>query len=308
MVSPADIGRVGALGACILALVRYVTALPGESDRRRLVDGETWWRGSQDDIGQLLGDLHRKSVGRALLKLEVTGELLSTPSKDYGDRAKLYRAPDQPLDGSGQSSDQPLDDSGQSIGRKCPFPSAGSGQSDWPKVANLPISEELEEEEREKAGAAEPAEALDVETVPGNGNAPPPPDSSEDQSEPLDGVDDVTVLDGQIVEPVSDPRPEPKCRRHPDGDVGEPCRACKRDNDAIEAWQQRQKEVALLRILSSVAESPRTERPPSEPKPPAPSWIHGTYGPRCPRHGHLKVPPSDCSRCDEAAIAARESA
>ncbi|SIK28948.1 hypothetical protein [Mycobacteroides abscessus] len=165
-------------------------------------------------------------------------------------------------------------------------------------------------------------EPLNAEVVLDHGDDPHPPQHfSEARQQPADvgaadlagpelltqqveGIDDGTALDGETD---SDPRPEPKCKRHPDGDVGEPCRACRRDNDEIEAWQQRQKEAALLRILSSVAESPRTERPAPEPKPP-PSWIHGTYGPRCPRHGHLKVPPSDCNRCDDAAIAARESA
>jgi len=155
-VLPADVGRVGAPAACILAAIRYVTALPGAGNGRRVIDGETWWRGSQDDIGQLVGGLHRKAVGRTLAKLEAANELLVQPSPDNDDRAREYRLPDQSLDESGQGSDQSLDESGQgsdqsldesgqSIGQKRPLSMAGSGQSDSPKVANLPIPEELEE-------------------------------------------------------------------------------------------------------------------------------------------------------------------
>lgn len=304
----ADIGRVGALGACILALVRYATTPTDEEYGRRVVDGKMRWRASAPEIAEALGGgISPRTVSDKVKQLIFSGDLTAIPTQDfYGDRAKAYRASDLPSAENGTGSDLPSADNAdrsadiaEHVGRKRRTTSAD--------IADLPSIEEVEEE-REKASAAETAEPLDVETVPGNRNAPTPPESSEDQPEPVDGEDNATVLEESKFEPAHDPRPEPKCKRHPDGDVGEPCRACKRDNDAIEAWQQRQKEVAQLRILSSVAESPRTERPPPEPKPPAPSWIHGTYGPRCPRHGHLKVAPADCDRCRDAANAAKESA
>lgn len=43
-------------------------------------------------------------------------------------------------------------------------------------------------------------------------------------------------------------------------------------------------------------------RQPANCKPP--SWIRGPYGPRCPAHGHRKVPPARCARCRAAATAA----
>lgn len=144
-VLPADTGRVGVLGAYILALIRFVAALPGEANGRRVVDGQTWWRASHQEIGRLLGGVSRKPIGRELAKLEADGELLVQPSKDNDDRASMYRLPDQSLDESGQGSDQSLDESGQSSGQNRPLSVDESGQSDWPKVATLPLSEELEE-------------------------------------------------------------------------------------------------------------------------------------------------------------------
>lgn len=91
--------------------------------------------------------MHRKSVGRALLKLETAGELLTRPPAEtfYGDRAQAYRAPDQPLDESGQSSDQPLDECGQSSGRMWPSSWDESSQAAGTETANLPLLENFEE-------------------------------------------------------------------------------------------------------------------------------------------------------------------
>ena len=108
-VSPDDIARVGALGACVLALVRYVTALPGEFNGRLLIDGAMWWRASHENIGESLGGVHRLSVRRALGELQAAGEVLAIPAEAfYGDRAQAYRVPDQPLVENEQCSDQPL--------------------------------------------------------------------------------------------------------------------------------------------------------------------------------------------------------
>ncbi|GJF17732.1 hypothetical protein NGTWS0302_16940 [Mycolicibacterium cyprinidarum] len=153
-VLPADIGRVGAPGACILAAIRYVTALPGEGNGRRVVDGETWLRASQEAIGQLLGGVPRKSIGRELAKLEAAGELQTRPSPDYGDQAKEYLV-----------SDQPVDESGQSIAQNRPLSLAESGHSHWPKVATLPIPEELEEHSVGKNARTRGAR-LDPEWIP----------------------------------------------------------------------------------------------------------------------------------------------
>lgn len=157
-VLPDDVGRVGPLGALILAWIRYVTAMtgPGEDGDRTIVDGETWWRSSHDAIGEALGGVPRKVVGRALLKLEDAGELRALPAeKFYGDRAQRYRVPDHPLAENDQGSDHPLDESGQSIGQKQPSSWDESGQAAGTKLANLPIPEELKEPSGgEKARAA----------------------------------------------------------------------------------------------------------------------------------------------------------
>jgi hypothetical protein len=145
-VLPADVGRVGALGACILALIRYMTALPGEASGRALIEEQTWWCASQDDIGQLLGELDRKAAGRAICKLQSTGDLLAKPAERfYGDRAKVYRVPDQPLPESGQGSDQPLPESGPPSAQEWASSWPESGQAAGPKVGNLPIPVEPKE-------------------------------------------------------------------------------------------------------------------------------------------------------------------
>lgn len=146
MTLPADIGRVGGLGACILALIRYVTTPTDDGNGRTSVDGETWWCASQDDIGRLLGDLDRKAVGRALLKLEAARELLTRPAdRFYGDRARAYRLADQPLPTTGQGSDQPLPTTGPPIARNRASSLPGTGPARGPEVGNLPIPKNLKE-------------------------------------------------------------------------------------------------------------------------------------------------------------------
>lgn len=157
-VLPADIGRVDALGACILALVRYVTGLPGETNGRRMVDGEMFWRASHDDIGQALGGaVSRRTVSAAVRKLRDNGDLLAIPTQDfYGDRAQAYRVSDLPLARSDQGSDVPLADIAhrladiaQHVGKIRPSTSAD--------IANLPSVVELEElEKNARARATDP--------------------------------------------------------------------------------------------------------------------------------------------------------
>lgn len=58
------------------------------------------------------------------------------------------------------------------------------------------------------------------------------------------------------------------------------------------------------RSMDKTTES--ADRQPANGEPP--SWIRGPFGPRCRAHGHHKVAPADCPRCQDAAIAARKSA
>lgn len=192
-VLPADIGRFGALGAAILALVRYVTGLPGETNSRKTVDGEMWWRASHDDIGQSLGGVHRDSIRRALVKLQSAGELLARTPVDtfYGDRAQAYRVPDLPLRGMQQGSDLPLRENAESITRNATSSCGETQQAGAAKSPNLPILLENSEEHSvgENGARTDEREPLDVETVPD-----PPPTGSSEQSQ---------SLDGEPVEPAS---------------------------------------------------------------------------------------------------------
>lgn len=146
-VLPADIGRVGGLGACILAAIRYMTGLPGEANGRRVVEGETWWRASHDDIAHALGGagVPRRTVSWTVKKLVETGDVAAIPTQDfYGDRAQAYRVLDQPLARSDQGSEQPLADIAdrsadiaKPVGKIRPSTSAD--------IANLPSVGELAE-------------------------------------------------------------------------------------------------------------------------------------------------------------------
>lgn len=212
----ADIGRVGDRGANILALVRYVTAHTEEKDgRKRLDDGEMWWRATREDIGELLGGVSEKSVGGGLRKLEDTGELLAIPAKSFhGDRANLYRVSDLPSDEKGTGSDLPSDEKVPRIGRNRPTPWDEIVRPPGTKSSDLPSLEELEEE-REKARAAEP-EPLDVESVPDPDNAHP--------SQTLNDNSNATSP------------PSPYCPRHPQGTTTScpPCRDARKQREAFD--------------------------------------------------------------------------
>jgi hypothetical protein len=89
-----DAERVGFLEAGLLALVRYVTGLPGEHNGRVEIDGEMYWQASHAEIGEALGGLHRKKVERMMRKLEAAGELWScSPDSFNGDQTKAYHIP-----------------------------------------------------------------------------------------------------------------------------------------------------------------------------------------------------------------------
>ncbi|WP_156764135.1 hypothetical protein [Mycobacterium sp. 852002-50816_SCH5313054-b] len=95
-VLPSDIQRAGLDGACLLALVRFVTQIKGSGDRI-LIDGEIWWRASYAEIGESLGGVNRQVINRLVDKLENDGHLqVQQPLTE--DRRKLYRvASEQPL-------------------------------------------------------------------------------------------------------------------------------------------------------------------------------------------------------------------
>ncbi len=156
MVLPADILRVGALGACILALIRYMTGIPGEANGRRVVDGQMFWRAAAPDIAKALGGgVSPRTVSATVRELVAAGHVTAIPAEDfYGDRAKAYRASDLPSATSDTGSEQPSADIAdrsadiaEHVGRKRHTPSAIS--------ADLPIPEELKElSGREKARTA----------------------------------------------------------------------------------------------------------------------------------------------------------
>jgi len=247
-VLPADIGRVRYDGAAILALVRYVTELPGETNGRKMVDGAMWWRATHDDIGEALGGVHSDSVRRTLLKLSDKGELLTRPAVAfYGDRAQAYRVPDVPLRESAECADVPLRESAECIPRKRGSSSRESAESDPAKVRNLPITGELEDlSEGEKGAALAEREPLDVEPVADPGNDPPPKDQLAIQTDPAGAW-----VDAELVDDDPDPEPQPYCDRHMPHGTDARCGACKRRRQAHEAWQQR----ALSRVFADATSS-----------------------------------------------------
>jgi hypothetical protein len=96
-VLPADIGRVGPLGACVLALVRYATAIDdGRHGRGTDADGEVWWRASHAGMAEAL-EVSHDSIYRVVSKLETASELEVFDPKDSSDRSFYYRVPDLSL-------------------------------------------------------------------------------------------------------------------------------------------------------------------------------------------------------------------
>jgi hypothetical protein len=89
-----DIARVGESAACVLALVRYVTALDDEHNGRVLIDGEVWWRASHTDIGDALGGVGHDRVRGVLRRLSAGGALEVRPAADgQSVRMMAYRLP-----------------------------------------------------------------------------------------------------------------------------------------------------------------------------------------------------------------------
>jgi hypothetical protein len=93
-----DAERVGVEAAYLLALVRYVTDLPGEHNGRIWIDGQMWWEATYPEIAEALGGLGRDKVGRIIRKLESDGELASRqPDVFDGNQTKAYRIAEQPI-------------------------------------------------------------------------------------------------------------------------------------------------------------------------------------------------------------------
>ena len=229
----ADIGRVGDRGANILALIRYVTAHTEETDgRKRLDDGEMWWRATREDIGDSLGGVSEKSVGGALRKLQDAGELLAKPAKSFhGDRANMYRVPNMPPQGSdvpsdenGTGSDLPSDENVPPIGRNRPTPWDENVPPPGTKSSDLPSIEELEEGEK-KARTAE-SEPLDAEAVPDPANALPT------EASPKASETATSKMAPWVRGPYG-----PRCRKHVNLPDPPKCHGCRNAREADEAEQ-----------------------------------------------------------------------
>ena len=93
-----DVERVGRDAAHLLAVVRYVTGLPGEHNGRLWIDGEMWWSATYPELADAMGDISSQKVGRIVRKLEAEGELsCRQPDVWDGNQTKAYRIPDQPV-------------------------------------------------------------------------------------------------------------------------------------------------------------------------------------------------------------------
>lgn len=326
-----DLGRVGPLGASILALVRYVTALPGDTDGRREIDGQTWWRASATDIVEALGGgLPPRSVSRTVLQLTESGDLRAIPTHDFhGDRAKAYRVSD--LTSANMAEEETASDltsanMADPLGQNRHTPSAN--------MADLPPSEELEEEKQE-GGEREPG-PLDVEVVPDSAYTPSLQTESENRIDPAAGPGE--VFDAEVViEPEPNPDPEPGlfCAKHmPDG-PGRPCGPCGDARRVHDRWERRQPPppprskqrdwwelTEKIRAAEDRAEEARASgqeaapppvieakaAPAPKSRPRQPEFVTGPYGePRCRRHGHRPATPADCAGCRAAETAAGES-
>jgi hypothetical protein len=97
MVLPADVGEHGYDGAILLALMRYVTALDGESNGRVRIDGDIWWRASQAEIGEAMGGVGHDKVRGIVRRLLAAGALEVRPASDgQSVRMMAYRLSEQP--------------------------------------------------------------------------------------------------------------------------------------------------------------------------------------------------------------------
>ena len=145
MVRPVDIGHVGALGAAILALIRYATSRSDEANGRLILDGTIWWRASHPELGRGVGGVSHDSVRREVGKLCRAGLLQAIPADAFpGDRAMAYRVVDQPLRISAPGDDQPLREIA-SPSREITSPMTRNRVTHHAESRDAPISVELKE-------------------------------------------------------------------------------------------------------------------------------------------------------------------
>ena len=227
IVVPADVRRVGADAACVLALVRLSTRQPGHE--RHDIDGELWWRASHSEIGEPLGLNHDK-IRKLLLKLERLGAVISRPNPFArpGDRAKLYRpVADQPLR---ESASPPTSDYADSRSPQ------RDHDADW-----------RNRDANSRNGLRQSASSIPFKEL-------------EVTNEVIGGE----VIDAEVVDD-DDPEPPLGCSLHPKG-TNEPCRRCERQYRFVwRPWADRQPQPfkgADAKVLGWLALKDPTERDP----------------------------------------------
>jgi hypothetical protein len=166
-----DVQRVGLEAAYLLALVRYVTALPGEHNGRIEIDGQMCWQASHSDIADALGTgMSRQKVGRIVRQLEADGELWGeSPDAFYGDQTKAYRiASDQqcsPVNIDGLAS-SPMNRTGSPMNRTCSPVNRDLFTSEHSSSLTEELNEETEETDYRASQAIARRDAfIDAEIV-----------------------------------------------------------------------------------------------------------------------------------------------
>lgn len=105
----------------------------------------------------------------------------------------------------------------------------------------------------ESFGAASTApEPLDVETVPGPGDALSPQNPSIENNDPRTPVVDAELID----EPLPDPEPAQYCRSHMPYGTSDSCRFCKVARKSHEAWQGRNTDRIFAKLIAEQRNEP----------------------------------------------------
>jgi hypothetical protein len=214
-----DIGRVGPLGADVLALIRFVTSLEGGDDRV-VIDGQVCWRASHKDIGDALGGVGRYSVGRAVRHLVEAGKLLSYDLSD-DDQRKAYRI----------ASEQP----------ECGSAHVVSSQNAESNEASAESHEASADPQRNQCESA-PSTSIEELEEEGEGGEGPAPSS-------VDVVQQIQTLEAELVDEVPDPEPPRYCPAHPFGTSGS-CKGCAIARKNHDEWESRQRSVRVKRLFA----------------------------------------------------------
>ncbi len=216
-----DIGRLGALEADILAVIRFVTNVTNvkaAGDDRVVIDDRVCWRVSHKDIGEALGGVSRQVVGRAVRHLEDSAELVSYEIADDVQK-KAYRVAEQP------EFDSEHVESSQSSEMNRPSSEMNTACSETNRyVFGNEHSSSIKEVEEEKKGEEGP---------------------------PLPALIDDEVIDAELIE--REEIPSKYCPLHPEG-TPTPCHGCK-------LARERQKEVIGRRAARTLAEHHAKGRP-----------------------------------------------